>query len=107
MSSTYPLADANYGFVFASGTVTTGISGPGATYTLIGPANNHGLAIGNFGDFTTQHATFYDTGSGTFTPLPDITGMPLNFGNGINAPRPKHGRETVEMTESSCGLINQ
>jgi hypothetical protein len=85
VSGTYfPSSTSDLGFVVENGTVTTGISGPGATFTLLGPANNHGVAIGNFGDFTTQHAAYYDIASATWTTLPDITGMPLNFGNGIN-----------------------
>lgn len=80
----YPSTTSDLGFVFDNGTLTTGISGPGADFTLLGPANNHGLAIGNFGEFTIQHAAYYDVAGATWTALPDITGMPLNFGNGIN-----------------------
>ncbi len=71
-------------FVFERGAVTTGIAGPGATDTFLGPANNRDVESGNYGDFTTQRPVLHDLRSGTYTPLPEIPGLPLNFGNGIN-----------------------
>jgi hypothetical protein len=64
--------------------VTTGLEAPGATDTLIGPANNLGVETGNYGDFTEQQAVLYDIRRGTYVSLPAIPNMPLNFGNGIN-----------------------
>jgi hypothetical protein len=39
---------------------------------------------GNFGNETNQRPVFRDIRRGTYAPLPEIPGMPLNFGNGIN-----------------------
>jgi hypothetical protein len=71
-------------FVLERGELTTGISAPGATVTALGPANNRGVESGNYGDETHQQAAFYDLRRGTFTPLPEIPGMPFSFGDGIN-----------------------
>jgi hypothetical protein len=71
-------------FLFERGVLTTGISAPGATVTALGPANNRGVEIGNDGDLTHQQAVLYDIRRGTFTPLPEIPGMPFSFGDGIN-----------------------
>ena len=71
-------------FLSERGVVTTGIAAPGATITSLGPANNRGVETGNYGDDTHQQAVLYDIRNGTFTPLPEIPGMPLNFGDGIN-----------------------
>jgi hypothetical protein len=72
------------GFVLDHGVLTTGIAGPGAVDTLLGPANNEGVVIGNYGDFTEQHAALYDVRRGNWTTLPDLPGMPLNFGDCMN-----------------------
>jgi hypothetical protein len=71
-------------FVLKRDDLTTGIEFPGATDTLLGPANNSGVESGNYGDETHQRPVFHDTRRGTFAPLPEIPGMPFNFGNGIN-----------------------
>jgi hypothetical protein len=71
-------------FLYARGVLTTGIAAPGATITSVGPANDRGVEGGNYGDLTHQQPVFYDIRNATFTPLPEIPGMPLNFGNGIN-----------------------
>jgi hypothetical protein len=71
-------------FLSERGVVTTGISAPGATITALGPANNRDVESGNYGDETHQQAVIYDIRTGTFTPLPEIPGMPFSFGNGIN-----------------------
>ncbi|MGA2661433.1 MAG: hypothetical protein ABSH34_28465 [Verrucomicrobiota bacterium] len=71
-------------FVMERGVLTTGISFPGATITALGPANNRGVEIGNYGDDTDQRAVLHDVRSGAFTSLPEIPGMPLNEGNSIN-----------------------
>jgi len=54
----FPSATTDIGFVIVNGTLTTGISGPGATATILGPVNNQSVAIGNYGDLATQHAAF-------------------------------------------------
>ena len=71
-------------FLMRRGVLTTGISAPGAAITAIGPANNLGVEGGNYGDETNQRPVFYDISRGTYTPLPEIPDMPLNFGDGIN-----------------------
>jgi hypothetical protein len=71
-------------FLIERGVLTTGIEAPGATFTYLGPANNRDVESGNFGNETNQQPVFYDIRRGTYTPLPEIAGMPLNFGNGIN-----------------------
>jgi hypothetical protein len=71
-------------FVSKRGELITGISGPGDTYTSLGPANNFGLESGNYGDLSNQQAVFYDIRRGTFTPLPEIPGLPFSFGDGVN-----------------------
>jgi hypothetical protein len=78
-------ATGNYLSFRSEGRVlTTGIEAPGATDTILAPANNFGLETGNDGDFTDQQAVIYDIRRGTYTSLPAIPNMPLNFGNGIN-----------------------
>jgi hypothetical protein len=71
-------------FLLERGDLTTGIEIAGATDTLLGPANNSGVESGNFGDETHARPVFYDIRRGTYAPLPEIPGMPFNFGNGIN-----------------------
>jgi len=71
-------------FLFEHRVLTTGIAAPGATITSLGPANNLGVESGNYGDETNQQAVFYDIRHGTYTPLPEIPGLPFSFGNGIN-----------------------
>jgi hypothetical protein len=71
-------------FVVERGVLTTGISAPEATITSLGPANNRGVETGNYGDVTHQRPVLYDIRRGTFSPLPEIPGMPLNFGDGVN-----------------------
>jgi hypothetical protein len=66
------------------GELTTGISAPGATITALGPANNRGLESGNYGDESNQQAVLYDIRCGTYTPLPEIPGLPFTFGDGVN-----------------------
>ena len=71
-------------FLLERGDLTTGIEFPGATDTLLGPANNSGVESGNFGDETHARPVFYDIRRGTYAPLPEIPGMPFNLDNGIN-----------------------
>jgi hypothetical protein len=79
-----PVTGDAISFLYERGVLTTGLEGPGASYTALGPANNRGVEIGNDGDFTHQQAVLYNIGRGTYTPLPAIPNMPLNFGNGIS-----------------------
>jgi hypothetical protein len=104
------LSDPSVSFVVQNGTATTGISGPGATttQTLLGPANKEGLAIGNYGTDTAQSAGIYDIGTQTWAPLPAITGMELNFGNGINDAGEAVGTSYASGTSSAgngAGLL--
>jgi hypothetical protein len=81
---TDPATGDVFSFQYLHGDLKTGISGPGDTYTSIGPANNFGLEGGNYGDLSNQQAVIYDIRRGTFTPLPEIPGMPFSFGDGLN-----------------------
>ena len=71
-------------FVLKRGDLSTGIEIPGATDTILGPANIWGVESGNYGNETNQRPVFRDIRRGTFTPLPEIPGMPFNEDNGIN-----------------------
>src|SRR5579859_217791 len=71
-------------FVLERGVLTSSISGPGATITALGPANNRGVESGNIGDETHQQAVFYDIRRETYTLLPEIPGLPFTFCDGIN-----------------------
>jgi hypothetical protein len=71
-------------FVLKRGDLTTGLEIPGATDTILGPANIWGVESGNYGNETNQRPVFRDIARGTYAPLPEIPGMPFNFGNGIN-----------------------
>jgi hypothetical protein len=81
---TDPATGDTFSFLYERGELTTGISAPGATFTALGPANNRGVESGNYGDETHQQAVFHDIRKGTYTPLPEIPGMPFSFGDGIN-----------------------
>ena len=71
-------------FVLERGHLTTGIEIPGATDTILGPANIWGVESGNYGNETNQRPVFYDIRRGTYAPLPEIPGMPFNEDNGCN-----------------------
>jgi len=79
-----PVTGDYFSYLFHNGELTTGISAPGATVTAMGPANSRGVESGNYGNETNQQAAFHDIRTGTFTPLPEIPGMPFSFGDGIN-----------------------
>lgn len=79
-----PVTGDYLSYWFEGGRLTTGIEKPGATDTLLGPANNFGLESGNFGDETNQQPVFFDIRRGIFTPLPEIPSMPYNAADGIN-----------------------
>ena len=82
--SGYYLDEAgNYdGFLWQKSGLQT-VDYSGAANTELGDANDWGLVIGNHGTATTMHAATYSVGS-IWTTLPDISGQPLNFGDGIN-----------------------
>jgi hypothetical protein len=79
-----PATGDYFSFFIERGVLTTGISLSGAPITTLGPANNRGVEIGNFGDDTEQQAVMYDVRRGTFTLLPEIPNVTLNEGNSIN-----------------------
>jgi probable HAF family extracellular repeat protein len=78
--------DANnnwHGFIWQDGIAHT-VDHTGSLDTELSAANNDGVGVGLYGDFTTSHAATYSSASGTWTTLPDISGMPINYGAGIN-----------------------
>jgi probable HAF family extracellular repeat protein len=79
-----PVTGDWFSFLLERGVLTTGIAAPGATDTFLGPANNRDVESGNFGDESNQAPVLYDLRNGTYTLLPEIPDMPLNYGNGIN-----------------------
>jgi len=76
-------SDGSGGFAWQDGTLQT-LNNPDGQYTALSAVNNQGVAIGFYGDQTTAHAAAYSFSSQTWTVLPDISGKPLNEGNGIN-----------------------
>jgi len=89
-----------HGFLWREGALSL-IDYPGSVDTALGDSTNAGVVIGNYGDLSVpvQHAALYDARSGTWTLLPDISGYPANFGNGIN----NHGVATgAACTSVSC-----
>lgn len=72
-----------HGFVWHDGSVET-LDHPRSLDTLPSATNNLGAAAGVYGDSTTGHAAIYSLPTGTWTTLPDIAGMPINYGTGIN-----------------------
>lgn len=46
--------------------------------------NNWATVFGNYGDSNTQHAAELQVATGRLTTLPDITGMPYNWGQRIS-----------------------
>jgi len=83
--SGYYLDEAgNYdGFLWQKSGMQT-VDYPGAASTVLGGANDWGLVIGNYGTATTMHAATYSVVGSIWTTLPDVSGQPLNFGDGIN-----------------------
>ena len=57
---------------------------PGSLDSLPSATNNLGVGIGAYGNATPGHAATYSLASGTWTTLPDIAGMSINYGNNIN-----------------------
>ena len=78
--------DANgngHGFVWYRGSTHT-LDHPGSQDTLPSATNNLGVDIGFYGDLTTGHAATYSLATGTWATLPDIAGLPVNYGDNIN-----------------------
>jgi hypothetical protein len=77
--------DGNYdGFLWLCGAAEANVDARGWPDTLLGGGNDAGVIAGNYGDLTVSHATLYHAREQTWAPLPDISGKPMNFGNGIN-----------------------
>ena len=72
-----------HGFLWENGGLQT-VDYPGAPLTQGGHVNDVGLIIGNYGTFTSQQAAAYNTRLATWTTLPDIPGLPVIIGHGIN-----------------------
>jgi len=72
-----------HGFLWQNGGLQT-VDYPGAPLTSPGHVNDVGLIIGNYGTFTSQHAATYHTRLAIWTTLPDVAGLPVNIGHGIN-----------------------
>jgi hypothetical protein len=81
----YVINGVGHGFWWRNGTVRTveHSSDPNEN-TLLGQANDLGVVAGNYGTFSTQHATIYSITENKWTTLPDVPGEPINLGNGIN-----------------------
>ncbi len=72
-----------HGFVWHDGSVET-LDHPGSLDTLPSATNNLGVGVALYGDGTTGYAAIYSLASGTWTTLPEGSGMPYNYGTGIN-----------------------
>jgi probable HAF family extracellular repeat protein len=76
---------ACHGSALQEGTLVT-VDHPGSLDTLLGPANNPGVIIGNYDNTIVGSAVLYDVRAGTWHPLPDpmVFTAGFNTGNGIN-----------------------
>jgi hypothetical protein len=83
LSSFQHVNPACHGSALQEGTLVT-VDHPGSLDTLLGPANNSGVIIGNYDNTIVGSAALYDVHAGTWHPLPDIPGTFFNTGNGIN-----------------------
>ena len=72
-----------HGFLWRDGSVQT-LDHPSSLDTLPSATNNLGVGIGVYGDSTTGRAATYSLASGAWITLPDISGMPVNYGDNIN-----------------------
>jgi probable HAF family extracellular repeat protein len=79
----YDSSGNGHGFLWQDGGVRT-LDHPGSLDTLPSATNNQGVVIGFYGDSTTGHAATYSLATGTWKTLPDISGMQVNYGDGIN-----------------------
>jgi len=72
-----------HGFVWRNG-VFQPVNYPGAMDTLLFGVSNRGVAIGYYGDGTTNHTVMYSVRSGAWSALPDIPNYTQNDGYCIN-----------------------
>ena len=74
-----------HGFLARDGLAVT-VNAPGDwADTYLGGINDSGVVVGNYDDdLTVSHATLYKPLDDRWIELPDIPGIPLNYGNGIN-----------------------
>jgi uncharacterized membrane protein len=85
VSGFYIDTNGNYdGFLWLCGEAETNVDVSGWTDTLLGGGNDLGVIAGNYGDLPVSHATLYHVRERTWEELPDISGLPMNYGNGIN-----------------------
>jgi len=85
VTGAYLDSSGNYwhGFLWRDGGVYT-LDNAGSLDTELSGTNEQGVVIGVYSDFSTGHAATYSLASGTWTTLPDISGMSINYGMGIN-----------------------
>jgi hypothetical protein len=77
-------AGHDHGFLWQNGTLSA-LDAPDSVDTLLGTANDQGVVIGNYDDTAiVSRAALYNVGTQSWTPLPDISGKPINAGNAIN-----------------------
>jgi hypothetical protein len=80
----YEDSSFNYhGFLWQNGALQT-VDYPGAVDTSLGGLNNHGVAMGSYGDGATTHTVTYSVSTGAWTALPDIPNYSQNDGYCIN-----------------------
>jgi uncharacterized membrane protein len=72
-----------HGFLWHDGNVET-LDHPGSLDSLPSATNNLGVGVGLIGDGATGRAATYSLLTGAWTTLPDVPGMPYNYGTGIN-----------------------
>jgi hypothetical protein len=83
VSGFYTINGIAYGFWWRNGVLSTVVHSPDVD-TLLGDVNEPEMVIGNAGSFTAQHAVIYSIRTGSWTVLPEVLGLPVNIGNGIN-----------------------
>ena len=71
------------GFVWRNGTLHT-LDNPGSADTALSSVNNRGVALGFYGNTTTSQAAMYSCQSGAWSTVPEISGMPIVEGYGVN-----------------------
>jgi len=72
-----------HGFLWQDGAYRTA-DYPGGLYTYLGTVNNHGVALGYYGDGAAEHTVTYSVPGGAWNVLPDIAGYSYNEGYGNN-----------------------
>jgi len=69
----YVAPSAEYGFVLSVSGLFATINYPGSTYTLLAGLNSQNLAVGFYGDTTSQYAFAWQNGTFMLAPLPGAT----------------------------------